>query len=81
MIVKGIDKKYLIKTGMTAEQVVDEISSCLNENVNTINILSAGWDAMFGDYALVRAGRNKLWIVSHGEVNPDNGWAKERCLY
>lgn len=81
MIIKGIGEKYLDKTGMTAEEISKEISYCIGENVNTINILSAGWDAMFGDYAVIRAGRNRLWIVSKGKVEPDNGWVNERGLY
>lgn len=81
MVVKGIGEKYLDKTGMTAEDISKEISYYIGENVNTINILSAGWDVMFGDYAVIRAGRNRLWIVSKGKVEPDNGWVNERGLY
>ena len=80
MAIKGIDEKCLIKTAMTAEQIAKEISDYVDEAVNTINILRAGWDAMFGYYAIVRAGRNRLWIVSEGSVVPDNGWINERCL-
>ena len=80
MIIKGLDKKYLVKTKTTAERIADDISMYVGESVKTINILSAGWDAMFGDYAVVRAARNRLWIISNSEVIPDNGWVKERCL-
>ena len=78
--VKGIDKEYLVKTGMTAEQIAEDISDYLEETVNTITILSAGWDAMFGYYAVVRAVRNRLWVVSDGSVMPYNDVARERCL-
>ena len=80
MTVKGLDGKYLIKTNMTAEKIADEIGGYTNEPVKTINIISAGWDAIFGDYAVVRAARNRLWIASKGEVMPDNGWVSERGL-
>jgi len=80
MVLKGLNKTYLNETGMTAEQIASEISDYIGESVNTINILSAGWDMMFGKYAVVRAGRNRLWIVSRGHVEQDNGWIKERYL-
>ena len=81
MIVKGLDERYLVDTGMTVEEIADEISDYSDVPVRTINIVSAGWDAMFGNYAVVRASRNRLWIVSKGEVMPDNGWSRERGLY
>ena len=80
MVVKGLDKKYLIKVEMTAEKIANEISRYVDETVKTINILSAGWDAIFGDYVVIRAARNRLWIVSKCEVMPDNGWSRERGL-
>lgn len=45
MVVKGIGEEYLEKTGMTAEQIATDISYKINETVNTITIVSAGWDA------------------------------------
>ena len=80
MIIKGIDKRYLVETKMNAEQIANNISSYLGETVNTITILSAGWDAYFGNYSIVRTARNRHWIVSNGEIIPYNSFAKERDL-
>lgn len=80
MIVKGIDERYLKETGMTAKEIAERISDYTGETVNTIRIMSAGWDAMFGRYATVRASRNRKWIINDGEVMEDNGWIKERDL-
>lgn len=80
MTVKGIDEKYLKRTNLTAEEIAAKISDYTGETVNTIRILSAGWDAMFGHYATVRASRNRKWLIYDGKVMEDNGWINERCL-
>lgn len=81
VIVKGIDDSYLNKTEMTAEQIVEEIMyGYLDETVNTITILSAGWDAFFGYYAVVKTAKNRHWVVSKGRVEPYGSFAKERYL-
>lgn len=81
MTIKGLDKSYLLKTEMTAKQIANEISDLVEETINTINILSAGWDAFFGYYAVIRTAKNRHWVVSKGEVFPYSGFAKDRCLY
>ena len=82
MVIKGLDEKYLEKTEMTAEQIVNEIYDITNDifEIHTITILSAGWDVYFGNYAVVRTAHNKHWVVTKGEVIPYNGFAKERDL-
>lgn len=81
MTIKGLDKSYLLETEMTAKQIANEISDLVEETINTINILSAGWDAFFGYYAVVRTAKNRHWVVSKGEVFPYSGLAKDRGLY
>ena len=81
MVIKGLDENYLVKTEMTAEQIANEISDLIEENVNTIKILSAGWDAFFGWYAVVKTARNRHWVVTKGEVFPYDGFAKDRGLF
>lgn len=80
MIVNGIDEKHLKETGLTAKEIAERISDYTGETVNTIRIMSVGWDAMFGHYATVRASRNRKWIINDGEIMEDNSWIKERCL-
>lgn len=80
MTIKGLDESYLVKTEMTAKQIANEISDLVEETINT-NILSAGWDAFFGWYAVVRTAKNRHWVVSKGEVFPYSGFAKDRGLY
>lgn len=80
MIVKGLDKSYLTKTEMTVEEIAEEISDYLDVDIKTINILSAGWDGLIGNYAVIRAGHNRLWIVTKDGVIPDNGLSRERLL-
>ncbi len=81
MIIKGLDENYLLKTKMTAEQIANEISDLIEETVNTIKILSAGWDAFFGWYAVVKTAKNRHWVISNGEVLAYSGFAKDRGLY
>lgn len=81
MVVKGIGEEYLEKTGMTAEQIATDISDEINETVNTITIVSAGWDAWIGYYAAVRTARNRYWIINNGKVFRGNSWYKERSMY
>lgn len=80
MLIKGLDKSSIKHTKMTIEEIGQNISEMLNKNIKTITIISVGWDAFFGNYAVVRAGGNKLWIVSDGEIIENNGWIKERNL-
>lgn len=80
MIIKGLDKSYLVKTGMTIEEIVDQIMDYIDETVNTITILSAGWDAFYGNYAVIRTAKNRHWVVSNSMVLTYNGFAKERGL-
>ena len=81
MIIKGLDENYLVKTKMTAEQIANAISDLVEEAVNTIKILSAGWDAFFGCYAVVKTAKNRHWVISNGEVFAYRGFAKDRGLY
>lgn len=80
MMVKGLDKSYLLKTKMSVEEIVRTISYELGKNIKQITILSAGWDGLFGNYAVIRAGGNIKWIVLDGDIQRDNGWIAERCL-
>lgn len=87
MEIKGLDKSYLVKTNMTAEQIAEEIINYIEENtypskevtIRVMHILSAGWDAFYGWYAVVKA-KGKMWVASHDEVTPYNSWARERGL-
>lgn len=81
MVIKGLDENYLIITKMTAEQIASEISDLVEETVNTINILSAGWDAFFGWYAVVKTAKNRHWVISNGEVFEYSEFARDRDLY
>lgn len=81
MTIKGLNESYLVKTEMTAEQIANEISDLVEETINTINILSAGWDAFFGWFAVVKTAKNRHWVVSKGEVFAYSGLAKDRGLY
>lgn len=81
MTIKGLNESYLVKTKMTAEQIANEISDLVEETINTINILSAGWDAFFGHYAVIRTAKNRHWVVSNGEVFAYSGFAKDRGFY